>query len=179
MKKMRTTLVTSVVGVCVALGVQAVASAHGGHTGGSDSPSRLPVLPRDVTQYAPRDLGLSEALIVVSAGTYNTRGEAETAGAAMWFGEMQGFYAVPVSQFQGLQAQLGSTKPWTLASAFRTRAGAEEFAELATLAGATPSITSDRVVSLGGEYAGLGQESDPSGLGPLTRSTAASRPVAP
>jgi hypothetical protein len=179
MKKIRITILTTVVAVGAALGIQAAASAHGGDLEGSDSPSRLPAVSRYVAPRAPADLGVGESLIVVSAGTFETRGEAETTNAAFAFGEMQGFYAVPVSQFQGLQAQLGSAKPWVLASVFRTQAGAEEFAALASLAGATPLITGERSTSLGGEYAGLGQESDPSGLGPLTRSTSASRPVNP
>lgn len=53
-----------------------------------------------------------------------------------------------------------------LVSAFRTLHGAEEFAELARDRGATVSVI--RALKLGGEYVGLGQETNPDGVsGPL------------
>ena len=122
----------------------------------------------------PRDLGIGERLILVLGGVYPTTGEAEVANAAFDFGEIQGFYVAPVAQFGGLRAQLGSSGPYALVSAFRTLDGARGFAEVAEQAGADPRITS-RVVSLGGVFAGLGQEAAPNGSGPLSHSVPASR----
>ena len=72
----------------------------------------------------------------------------------------------PSTAYLGLPAALGSDGSYVLASAFRTRAGAEEFAALAASAGVPARIVGP-VISLGGPYAGLGQEADPSGQGPL------------
>lgn len=55
---------------------------------------------------------------------------------------------------------------YLLLSVFRTRRGAEEFAELARDRGATVAVV--RAVKLGGPYVGLGQEAHPDGVsGPL------------
>ncbi len=55
---------------------------------------------------------------------------------------------------------------YLLLSVFRTRHGAEEFAELARDRGATIAVV--RAFKLGGPYVGLGQESHPDGVsGPL------------
>ena len=40
-------------------------------------------------------------LVVVVGGVFATRAEAEAANAAMTFGDVQGYYVVPVAQFQG------------------------------------------------------------------------------
>ena len=61
---------------------------------------------------------------------------------------------------------VGGDGNFVLASAFRTRDGAQEFASLA-ISASVPARIVGPVVSLGGPYAGLGQESDPSGQGPL------------
>jgi hypothetical protein len=53
-----------------------------------------------------------------------------------------------------------------LLSAFRTKAGAAAFMELARSAGAT-ELVALRVIKLGGPYVGLGQEAHPDGSGPL------------
>ncbi len=53
-----------------------------------------------------------------------------------------------------------------LLSAFRTKAGAAAFMELARIAGAT-ELVALRVIKLGGPYVGLGQEAHPDGSGPL------------
>lgn len=53
-----------------------------------------------------------------------------------------------------------------LLSAFRTKAGAAAFMDLARSAGAT-ELVALRVVKLGGPYVGLGQEAHPDGSGPL------------
>lgn len=54
---------------------------------------------------------------------------------------------------------------WWVLSAFRTRAGAEEYVELVEALGADPFAL--RVRKLDGPYVGLGQEAHPDGSGPL------------
>ena len=51
----------------------------------------------------PTDTGAGELLLVVLGGVYPTRAEAETAAAAMVFGDVQGYYVAPVGQFQGFR----------------------------------------------------------------------------
>src|SRR5437867_10409381 len=104
----------------------------------------------------PQDLGTGERLILVVGGVYGSQEEAVQANAALRFGELQGYYVVAVSQFGGLGDALPSAGPWVLATAFRTKRGAAEFATLARAAGA-PAFVTPRVVSLGGGFAGLGQ----------------------
>jgi hypothetical protein len=126
----------------------------------------------------PRDLGVGERLLLVVEGVYPTQEAAELANEAFSFGEVQGFYAVQVGNFAGLKEPFPGKGGWALVSAFRTQEGAQEFAELAKLAGAKVVIT-QRVTSLGGSYAGLGQESAPDGSGPLQEPVPASEPVEP
>jgi hypothetical protein len=116
----------------------------------------------------PADTGAGELLLVVLGGVYPTRAEAEMAGEAMAFGDVQGYYVAPVGQFQGFRQQAGSPGDFALVSAFRTQEGAASFVELAHLFGYPASVLPERVRSLGGTYAGLGQEASPDGSGPLT-----------
>jgi hypothetical protein len=81
-----------------------------------------------------------------------------------------------VAQFQGLEEQLGTPGDFALVSAFRTEQGAQEFASLAQTLGYPATILPDRVLSLGGVYAGLGQEENTTGSGPLTDPIPASLP---
>lgn len=113
----------------------------------------------------PRDAGAGESLWVVFGGAYPTRAEASEAAAAISFGDLQGYYVVPVGQFQGLDQQVG--QGFALVSAFRTEAGAREFVALAEGFGAPARLLDGTVRSLGGAYAGLGQEASPDGSGPL------------
>ena len=53
-------------------------------------------------------------------------------------------------------------------SVFRTEEGAREFVELAASFGHPATILPERVRSLGGLYAGLGQEPNEEGSGPLS-----------
>lgn len=115
----------------------------------------------------PRDAGAGELLLVVVGGVYPTRAEAEAANEQMVFGDVQGYYVVPVAQFQGFQQQVGEPGDFALVSVFRTEEGAREFAELAASFGHPATILPERVRSLGGLYAGLGQEAHPDGSGPL------------
>ena len=115
----------------------------------------------------PKDLGTGETLIVVVGGVYSSREAAEAANRDLLFGDVQGYYVVPVDQFRGLRGALGADGDWVLASAFRTSLGAEDFAAFARAVGAPARIVAG-VVSEGGLYAGLGQEEDPDGSGPLT-----------
>lgn len=122
------------------------------------------------------DTGAGEMLVVVLGGVYPTREEAEVANASISFGDVQGYYVVPVAQFQGFREQLGAPGDHALVTAFRTEAGAAEFAALARAMGNPAQILPTRVRSLGGLYAGLGQEAAPDGGGPLVGPIPASLP---
>lgn len=113
------------------------------------------------------DTGAGELLVVVLGGVFETRAEAEAANAAMTFGDVQGYYVVPVAQFQGFREQIGAPGDQALVSVFRTEAGAQEFAAFAQAHGIAAEILPTRIRSLGGLYAGLGQEAAPDGSGPL------------
>jgi hypothetical protein len=116
---------------------------------------------------APLDTGAGELLLVVLGGVYPTREEAEAANGTMVFGDVHGYYVVPISQFQGFREQISNPGEFALVSVFRTEAGAQEFIELATAYGYPATLLGQRVRSLGGVYAGLGQEAHPDGSGPL------------
>jgi hypothetical protein len=122
------------------------------------------------------DTGAGEQLILVVGGLYPTRADAEAANDAIVFGDVQGYYVVPVAQFQGFREQVGSAGDFALVSAFRTQEGANAFIELANVFGAPAYVYPERVVSLGGLYAGLGQEAAPDGKGPLLGPVAESLP---
>ena len=92
------------------------------------------------------------------------------------FGDLQGYFVVPVAQFQGFRQQVGEPGDFALVSAFRTDEGAQAFADLAASFGNAATILPERVRSLGGLYAGLGQEADPDGTGPLLGPVAESLP---
>jgi hypothetical protein len=136
-----------------------------GSLGGRPAATAEP--PPRVGPAAPADMGKGEMLILVVGGVYGSRDEALTANEAMPFGELQGYYVVPVAAFEGLREQLGSPGDWALVSAFRTEEGARGFAELAASMGHPATILPNRVQSLGLVFAGLGQEADPDGSGPL------------
>ncbi len=126
------------------------------------------------TDYGPpigpnmaEDTGAGELLVAVLGGVFDTREEAEAASDAMDFGDLQGYYVVPVAQFQGFEEQVGEPGDFALVSAFRTDEGAQEFADFAASLGDPATILPNRVRSLGGLYAGLGQEASPDGSGPL------------
>jgi len=114
------------------------------------------------------DTGASERLLVVLGDIYPTRADAEAANDQMPFGDLAGYYVVPVAQFQGFKEQVGTPGDFALVSVFRTELGAQEFVTFAQSLGYPATILPDRVRSLGGLYAGLGQEADPNGFGPLT-----------
>lgn len=155
------------VGVLGALGVFATA----GRTAPEPPPYGAPVGPR----VAP-DTGAGEMLIVVLGGVYATREEAETANAQMAFADLAGYYVVPVAQFQGFEFGVGAPGDFALVSVFRTEEGAQEFVTLAQSFGHPATILPNRVRSLGGLYAGLGQEAHPDGSGPLTHPIPESMP---
>ena len=115
----------------------------------------------------PPDTGAGELLWVVTGGTYATRAAAGTAADALGFGDIQGYYVVPVAQFQGFTEQVGAPGAFALVSAFRTLEGAVAFVDLATTYGVPATLLPGQVRSLGGVYAGLGQEARPDGTGPL------------
>jgi hypothetical protein len=124
----------------------------------------------------PADTGAGELLLVVLGGVYPTRAEADRAAEEMMFGDVQGYYVAPVGQFQGFEQQAGLPGDFALVSAFRTQEGAASFVEFAGLFGNPATILPERVRSLGGVYAGLGQEANPDGSGPLTGPIAESLP---
>lgn len=122
------------------------------------------------------DNGAGELLVVVVGGVYPSLEEAVTANAGVLLGDLQGYYVVPVAQFQGFREQFGAPGDFALASAFRTDEGAQEFAEFVSSYGYPAMILANRVRSLGGLYAGLGQESNPDGTGPLLQAVPESLP---
>ena len=131
---------------------------------------------RPVGPAVPMDTGAGELLLAVVGGVYETRAEAEEANAAKPFGDVQGYYVVPVAQFQGFEQGAGEPGDFALVSVFRTEEGAQAFVELAAGFGYTATILPERVRSLGGLYAGLGQEENPDGSGPLMAPVAESLP---
>ena len=135
------------------------------------APSSRPVGPA-----VPADTGAGELLLVVLGGVYPTRAEADRAAEEMTFGDVQGYYVAPVGQFQGFQQQAGLPGDFALVSVFRTSEGAQSFVEVAHGYGHPATILPERVRSLGGAYAGLGQEANPDGSGPLTGPIAESLP---
>jgi hypothetical protein len=131
-------------------------------------PRRAPALLDPSVPRLEQDRGAGERLLLVIGGAFPTREAAEAANAGISFGDVQGFYVAPTDQFIGLREVLGRiADDFVLVSAFRTGRGAREFLELAEAAGA-PAFLTPRLESLGWTYAGLGQEADPDGTGPLT-----------
>jgi hypothetical protein len=106
-------------------------------------------------------------LLVVLGGVYPTREDASAANDSMVLGDLQGYYVVPIAQFQGFREQIANPGEFALVSVFRTEEGAQEFVDLVTTYGYPAEILGERVRSLGGLYAGLGQEAHPDGSGPL------------
>ena len=115
------------------------------------------------------DTGAGELLVGVEGGVYGTREEAEAANRQMSFGDVAGYYVVPVAQFQGFREGIGASGDFAQVSVFRTQEAALQFAEMARAFGYPATILPERVRSLGGLYAGLGQEANQNGSGPLTR----------
>ena len=167
MKPRQAIVVGLVVGVTASAGVIAGAAGR--------APARLPT-GRSVGPMVPADTGAGELLLAVVGGVFSSRPEAEAANAALAFGDLQGYYVVPVAQFQGFRQEVGEPGEFALVSAFRTDEGARAFAELAAMLGIEATILPERVRSLGGLYAGLGQEADPDGTGPLLGPVAESLP---
>ena len=124
-----------------------------------------------------KDTGPGEILLAVVGGAFATREEAERANAGLVFGDVQGYYVVPVEQFAGLGKQLGVRTGYALVSVFRTDEVAQEFLELARQTGQPATLLPERVSSFGGAYAGLGQETNVQGTGPLLGPVPESLPV--
>ena len=166
MKRKHAIVAGLVVGVLASAGVMAAAAGKAPVRGNG-----RPIAPA----LAP-DNGAGELLIAVVGGVFPSRQEAEAANETLAFGDLQGYYVVPVAQFQGFRQEVGEPGDFALVSAFRTEEGAEAFAELAATFGNTATILPERVRSLGGLYAGLGQEANPDGTGPLPGPVAESLP---
>ncbi len=158
----KTLLAAAVWSAGVLMLVVGVAVAGRTAPGGNAGPPR----PASGPELQP-DTGAGEMLVLVLGGVFESRAEAEAANEAMSFGDLQGFYVVPVAQFQGFRDQVGEPGDFALVSAFRTEAGAQEFVDMATAFGHPAQVLPSRVRSLGGVYAGLGQEAAPDGSGPL------------
>jgi hypothetical protein len=164
--------IAAVVGVAIGalIGVALIATL--GHTEPrAQHPYGTPIGP-----VMPRDKGTGEMLIAVVGGVYATQGDAVAANDQMPFADLAGYYVVPIGQFDGLQGQLSTPGQYALASVFRTETGAFEFAAFARSLGYPATILPLRIRSLGGVYAGLGQEANPDGSGPLTGPIPASLP---
>ena len=155
------------ISVLAAIGLMAVTAS----TAPAPRPYGRPIGP-EIAQ----DTGAGELLLVVVGGVYGTRMEAEEANAAKPFGDLQGFYVVPVGQFQGFEQLAGDPGDFALVSVFRTQEGAQAFVDLAAGFGYAATLLPQRVRSLGGLYAGLGQEENPDGSGPLVAPVAGSLP---
>jgi hypothetical protein len=123
-----------------------------------------------------RDRGAGELLLAVVGGVFETRQEAEAANAQMDFGDVEGYYIVPVGQFGGFTDAVGTSQGFALVSVFRTDEGARAFADFAHARQQPAFLVPERVQSFGGVYAGLGQEANPLGTGPLTGPIPASLP---
>ena len=113
----------------------------------------------------PMDRGVGERILLVVGGAYPTEAAAVAAAEGMSLGDLQGYYALPVAQFEGLREQLTQPGDWVAATGFRTERGAQEFVELASAAG-VPAFVTERVRNLGSRFFGLGQETRPDGSGP-------------
>jgi len=159
-------VVAATVVVLIGGGLWSVAAGEGDGRGQAPIDGAAPTMPLDV--------GTGQRLHVVVGGAYPTR--AQAAAAAQPFGDLQGYYVLPVSQFRGLESRLPVTGRWMLASAFRTIEGAREFARLSRTVG-QPAFVTDRLVNVGRVYAGLGQEAAPDGAGPLMHAIPASQPL--
>ena len=166
MKRRQAIVAGLVVGVLASAGVMAAAAGK--------APVRRRV--RSVGPALAPDNGAGELLIAVVGGVFPSRQEAEAANETLVFGDLQGYFVVPVAQFQGFRQQVGEPGDFALVSAFRTEEGALAFADLAGTFGNAATILPERVRSLGGLYAGLGQEADPDGTGPLLGPVAESLP---
>jgi hypothetical protein len=152
-----------------------IGSVAGIATSASPAPAQwphgAPIGPR-----MSKDVGAGELLLVVLGGVYATQEEAVAANELMPFGDLAGYYVVPVDDYGGLREQVGDAGDYALASVFRTDEGAAEFVMLAQSAGYPATVLAERVQSFGGEYAGLGQEPNPTGTGPLLGPVAESLP---
>ena len=167
MKRAHLMVAVLTVGVLIAVGLMAATART--------APAPRPV-GRPFGPTLARDTGAGELLLVVVGGVYPTRAQAEAANAAMSFGDLQGYYVVPVAQFQGFDQQVGAPGDFALVTVFRTEEGAGEFVDLAAGFGNQALLLPERVRSLGGLYAGLGQEANPDGSGPLIAPIAESLP---
>lgn len=82
-----------------------------------------------------------------------------------------GAIGAPPCQRQSIEALLGTSlqlqpERWLVLTAFRTKAGAESFMDLAR-SRSISDLVAFRAEKLAGEYVGLGQEESPDGTGPL------------
>jgi hypothetical protein len=138
--------------------------------GQEDDETEGPGAPAIADPAAPsqrRDMGVGERVYLVVGGVFPSREAAEEAAARMPFGELQGYYVAPVTQFAGLGPALNApVSRHVLVSAFRTEEGAREFLDLARAVGA-PGILIPRKLNHGDTFVGLGQEAHPDGSGPL------------
>jgi hypothetical protein len=167
MKRRQAIVAGLAAGVVASAGVLATAA----RTAPVEPPNGRPIGPSIAA-----DTGAGELLVAVVGGVFPSRAAAEAANSELSFGDLQGYYVVPVGQFQGFKQEAGDPGDFALVSAFRTDEGAQDFAELAATFGYEATILPERVRSLGGLYAGLGQEANPDGSGPLLGPIAESLP---
>lgn len=161
MKSLKLTVATVV--ACLALGGCSGASAGADPAAASHSDHSPSVEPQVVNP-----LGLGESLVLVVGGVYPTKAEARAAVEAS-SGELQGYYLAPTDDFDvvGTSDYLTGGQ-WLAASAFRTRAGADEFVTSMNGTQVGPPAMVVQVRRTGGTAdIGLGQEANPDGSGPL------------
>ena len=109
-------------------------------------------------------------------GVFSSRQEGEAANEALAFGDLQGYYVVPVAQFQGFRQQVGEPGEFALVSAFRTEEGAQAFAEFAATLGIEATILPSGCGASADSTRASGQEASPDGSGPLLGPVAESLP---
>lgn len=153
--------------------VAAVAGAIAASAGADDEPMPQvsgptnPELARQGVVWHGKDLGKGERVLLVVGGSFPTAEAAEEANESILIGDLQGYYVARTDQFRGLREFMGDAgDEYVLVTAFRTRAGADGFLELAHAAEA-PALLTPRLENEGTVYVGLGQEAHPDGSGPL------------
>lgn len=147
------------------------------------SPSPRPTTIASGQSSGDPQLGIGETLIVLVAGTYPTRIEAEAAAVSMRLGDGLGWQVDEAKNYRALARYaieedslrfLGPPGPfvqwpaegWLALTAFRTRAGAHTL--MPRIRVAELEVQAWQVVKIGGGYVGLGRELHPDGSGPLT-----------
>lgn len=183
MKVSRTGVIGAVAGCALLLAIVGVALVAWPHEAELEMDKPVPV-----EDFASSKTGMGETLVVVIGGFFASAGETEAWIADDGFGELQSFHAVAVNEFV-IQGQYESSsvegtydlaypepgattdmrgKTHMAVTAFRTKAGAEEYLLLASANGMDRLLVV-RAMKVGTAEVGLGQEAHPDGSGSLDR----------